>query len=263
MEFERLSRRLRAGQAAYGYIVTSPSRHVTRTLARTGIDFVIIDMEHPPMGVESVHDMIAATTGTLCTPLVRIPAPQAQYTKPVLDSGAAGIVIPQVESAEQVAAAVALTKYPPAGARGVGAAFALDRWQLAFSEYVRIANANILVLAIIETVGGIEHLDEILRCPGLDGCIIARSDLSASLGHIGDICHPDVVRCVEETEGRIRKAGVVLCGVAMTPPEAVRMHARGYRFISLGTDLGALESVAKTTLARARDITNADGDKSG
>jgi 4-hydroxy-2-oxoheptanedioate aldolase len=254
-EFGNLRRRLRAGETLFGYIITMPSTRVARTLARTGCDWLVIDTEHNSIGPESVHDMILATAGTGCSPMVRLPVPHEIYAKPALDSGAVGIWIPHVDTAAEARAAVDAARFPPLGTRGLGPAYALDRWQMSRADYIRDADRDVIVAVLVESKESIAALPEILGVEGVDVVSIARGDLATSLGHIGDENHPDVLDQIHVVEKLVKEAGKALGEVARTQDEARDFVRRGYDFICLGTDAGLLSRAAGGALTDARQLT--------
>ncbi len=128
-----LKERLRAGKAITFAIITIPSVPAMRIWARSGIDALVIDMEHGSIGIESVHALVATTTGTLATPLVRIPWNVPWLAKPVLDTGAMGIMFPMIANALEAEAAVRSMRYPPQGERGWGPFFAPFRWDVSLA----------------------------------------------------------------------------------------------------------------------------------
>ncbi len=139
-----LRQSLARGRATLGYLVTTPSTQIVQALARTGVDWLMIDMEHAPIGIESVAAMIAATGGTPVTPIVRVPAARAELVKPVLDCGALGVVFPQIATRREAEATVQAVRYAPEGQRGYGPTYAALRWGLPNLEYLKAANEAVL-----------------------------------------------------------------------------------------------------------------------
>src|SRR3954467_11092259 len=123
-----MKRRLHDGETLAGYVATIPSAVSAQAMAAAGADFLVIDQEHGAVGPESLHAMVAATAGTGCAPLVRVPRRDEGWVKPALDLGAEGIVFPQVRPAEGAAECIALLRYPPHGRRGWGPFIAHARW---------------------------------------------------------------------------------------------------------------------------------------
>src|SRR5207245_2199425 len=163
-----LTKSLAEGRATLGYRVTTPSVQIAQALARTGVDWLMIDTEHAPVGIESVAAMIAATGGTPATPIVRVPAARPELVKPVLDCGALGVVFPQIATRQEAEATVQAVRYAPKGQRGYGPTYAALRWGLPNLEYLRSANDAVLNVVLIESLAGVDTLDDILSVSGLD-----------------------------------------------------------------------------------------------
>jgi 4-hydroxy-2-oxoheptanedioate aldolase len=241
-----LRQSLARGRATLGYLVTTPSAQIVQALARTGVDWLMIDMEHAPIGIESVAAMIAATGGTPVTPLVRVPAARAELVKPVLDCGALGVVFPQIATRREAEATVQAVRYAPEGQRGYGPTYAALRWGLPNLEYVKAANEAVVNVVLIESEAGVDALDDILTVGGLDVVAVARGDLSQSLGLAGQFEHPHLGEIVAKAEAKILAHGeVALGGIAFTADDARAMIARGYRFIVLGSDAGLISGAAQ------------------
>ncbi len=244
---------LAAGRAAVGYLITLPAVGVVQALAASGSDFVLIDLEHAPLGIETAAALIAATGGTATAPLVRVPAPRSDLVKPALDSGAFGIVFPQIASVAEAAACVEVSRYTPHGTRGYGPAYAALRWGTTGPQYAAAANGELLVIALIESLAGVAALDDILGVAGLDVVTIARADLAANLGIPGRFDDPRLKRVVAEAEAKIRaRPGVALGGNAGGAEEARAMIAAGYRWLVLGSDLALLQRTAGAQVAAIR-----------
>jgi len=248
-----LRRTLAEGPATLGYLVTMPSVQLVQALARTGVDWLMIDTEHAPIGIESVAAMIAATGGTPATPLVRVPGVRPELVKPVLDCGALGVVFPQVSTREEAEATVQAVRYAPAGRRGYGPTYAALRWALPNLEYLKVANEAVLNIVLIESQAGVDALDEILSVSGLDVVAVARGDLSENLGVPGQFEHPRLGEVVAKAEAKIlAHPEVALGGIAFSADEARAMIARGYRFIVLGSDAGLISGAAQRMVQAIR-----------
>lgn len=236
--------RLAAGEVIGAFMVAIPSVAEVQVLARSGIDALILDLEHGTIDLSTLQAMIAATQGTACAPLVRVPAAEPWLVKPVLDAGAMGINFPLIASAAETRRAAAALRYPPRGVRGYAPSFAALRWGVEVAEYWRIADREILNVITIETPEAIAALDEILAVPGIDVVAIASFDLSMSLGRPGEFDHPSMRRLVAEAEAKIRQAGIVMAGVALSADAAVAKRALGYRMLLKGFDVAMLEKAA-------------------
>jgi 4-hydroxy-2-oxoheptanedioate aldolase len=244
---------MRTGTPTFGYIITTPSVRAARTLAVSGCDWLVIDTEHNPISPETVHNMILATAGTHCAPMVRLPMGHEVYAKPALDSGAVGVWVPHVDTPEEARVAVSAARYPPDGNRGLGPAFALDRWMVSRDEYLAAANRDVIVAVLIESREAVVALPEILEVDGVDVVSIARGDLATSLGRMGQENHPDVRAQIDVVEKLVREAGRALGEVARNKAEARDFVARGYDFICLGTDSTLLASGASDMLNAVRE----------
>lgn len=248
-----LKQRLSEDRPILGYLVSMASVQLVQVLARSGVDWLMIDMEHAPIGIETAAAMIAATSGTPATPIVRVPGPGSDLVKPVLDCGAFGVAFPQIATREEAEATVRTVRYAPQGRRGYGPTYAALRWGLPSLEYLKIANENVLNIVLVESLAGVDALDGILAVDGLDIVAVARGDLSENLGVAGQFDHPRLREVVARAEAKIlARKGVALGGIAFTPEEAKAMIARGYRFIVLGSDAGLIGGAAANTLKAIR-----------
>src|SRR5437667_9567128 len=177
--------KIRRGQVCLGTGISFTDPTVTEALS-TILDFVWIDMEHQPLTIETVQAHIMATKGTDTAPLVRVAWNDPVLIKPVLDMGAAGVIVPLVRTAEDVHRAVAACKYPPDGVRGYGPRRPSNYGRTGGPDYIRAANAAILPIVQIEHVDAVNHIEEILAVPGLATVVIGPNDLAGSLGHMGE-----------------------------------------------------------------------------
>ena len=237
---------LGGGRPILGFLVTTASVQLVQALARTGVDWLMIDTEHAPIGIESVAAMVAATGGTPVTPLVRVAGTAPELVKRALDCGAMGVVFPQIATREEAEATVRAVRYAPAGARGYGPTYAALRWDLSNVDYLNAANEAVLNIVLVESAAGIDALDDILGVAGVDVVAIARGDLSQNLGVAGRPDHPRLVDAVARAEKKIlAHAGVTLGGIAFSADDARAMIGRGYRFIVLGSDAGLITGAAR------------------
>jgi len=239
-----LKARLSGGKPAVGLLVSMPSVHVAQVLAAVGFDWLFFDMEHGPIGIESVHAMITATSGTACAPIVRVPWNVPWLAKPVLDAGAMGIIFPMIRSAADAEAAVRAIRYPPAGERGFGPFYAPARFGLTMQTYADPADREILCILLIEHRDAIDDIDAILKVPGIDACLIAPFDLAMSYGYRDGPAHEEVQAAIGRAERAIAASRVHLGGLALTGEIANAMIGRGYRLILTGFDIMLLQRAA-------------------
>jgi 4-hydroxy-2-oxoheptanedioate aldolase len=244
---------MREGRATLGCLVTMPSVQMVQALARTGVDWLMIDTEHAPVGIESVAAMIAATGGTPAAPLVRVPGVRPELVKPALDCGALGVVFPQIATRAEAEATAQAVRYAPAGRRGYGPTYAALRWGLSNLEYLAAANDAVLNVVLIESLAGVDALGDILAVRGIDVVAVARGDLSQNLGVAGQLDHPRLREVVARAEGTILgHGGVALGGIAFSADEARAMVGRGYRFVVLGSDAGLITGAAQRMVQAIR-----------
>ena len=176
-----LKEKLQKAEAVIGTFVGLGHPDVTERLSRLGFDWLLIDGEHAPLGLETMQQMMQAMNGSNCTPLVRPQWNDMVIIKRVLDIGAHGVLIPWVNTKEEAEYAVSACKYPPEGLRGCGP----RRAALFDPDYLKTANDELLIIVQIETRKAVSNIDDILSVKGIDACYIGPFDLSQSFG-----CHP-------------------------------------------------------------------------
>ena len=238
--------RLIQGDPLIGTMVTLSSPEVAEILVGVGFDWLFLDAEH---GAFSTRDMQAAmqAAGKDTPCLVRLPIVDEVSIKKALDIGAAGIIAPQVNSAEQAERVVRWAKYPPEGSRGVGIGRA-HGYGLGFQEYVDHANDSVAVIVQAEHIEAVENIETIIKVPGIDAVLIGPYDLSASLGKIGQVDSPEVVEAIQRVTSVCRAAGIRL-GIFGVTPDAIRPYLeQGYTLITAGVDTLFLIQAAKRML---------------
>lgn len=228
------------GRALAGIWVCSGSPLVAEICAGAGLDWVLIDMEHSPNGLESVLAQLQAVAAYPVTPVVRIPTNDAVTIKQVLDLGAQTILVPMVSSADEARAAVEAMRYPPRGRRGVGSALARSaRWNR-IDGYLADSDAHVSLIVQIETMAGVEAAEAIAAVDGVDAVFVGPSDLSASMGLLGQQTHPDVVAAVLRTFAAVGAAGTPVGVNAFDPQAADGYLEAGAGFILVGADVALL-----------------------
>ncbi|MDM0019007.1 HpcH/HpaI aldolase family protein [Variovorax saccharolyticus] len=242
-----------SGACAFGAMATIPSVQTVQVLARSGLDFMIVDMEHGPIDAQSAHAMIAATGGTPLVPLVRVSGKESWHAKIPLDLGAMGVCFPMTSSREDALSIVKAVRYPPLGERLWGPFFAPLRWGRTMSEYLAAADDEILAIGVLESIGAMESVAEIARTPGLDMVFIGPGDLATSMGQRGRPDHPDVQAAIAEFEKAIDGSSIVLGGVATSAEQGRAMRDRGYRALMIGFDWSLLQRGIGSALQGMRD----------
>lgn len=250
----RLKAKLRARELAIGTWVTYTDPCVTETLCDAGFDFLIIDGEHTQMDMETLMSHVMTCRHTETAPIIRVPLNDPVHIKRALDLGAAGILVPQMRSAEEVEAAVAACRYPPKGIRGFGPRRATHYYRFK-RAYGDIANASVTVIAQVEHIDAVRDIERFVRVEGVDAVLIGSDDLSASLGVLGQPEHPDVLAAIDRTLAAASEAGV---SVGIVGPNDIdvawRWIEKGMTFVSVGSDAGFVTSLADRTMEHARSL---------
>lgn len=223
-----------------GMWLCSGSPLVAEIAAGSGLDWLLIDMEHSPQTLDAVLGQLQAIAGYSITPMVRIPVGDTVVIKQVLDLGAQNLLVPMVSTADQAREAVAAAHYPPRGRRGVGSALARSaRWNRV-DGYLQDAAQHVAVFVQIESAEAVENIEEILAVDGLDGVFVGPSDLAASMGLLGQQSHAEVVSAVHRCFTAAQAAGVPV-GVNAFDPAVARGYAEaGVDFLLVGADVALL-----------------------
>jgi len=254
LEGKALRDRLRAGEICLGTWTASSDPCIAEMLTGSGYDFIVIDSEHGALGIESVQQDIMAMKGTGVAPIVRVPWNDAVLVKRVLDSGAAGVLIPLVRSAEEVEQAIAACMYPPAGIRGFGPRRP-SNYERDATAYLATANESLVVWVQIEHIDAVNAIDAIVSTPRLDGVFIGSNDLSGSLGLLGQPRHPRVMEAIDKTIASAKAAGVSV-GIAgpADPQAAFEWLSKGVQFITLGSDASLLIQASEASVQGVRRL---------
>ena len=242
--------RLKRREQLLGTMVTLASPASAELLGSLGFDWLFIDGEHGPLETAELAGILQAV-GEKTACIVRVPEAAEVPIKKALDLGAHGIIVPQVNTAQQAADVVRWSRYAPEGARGVGLARA-HGYGVRFREYVASANADVAVIVQAEHARAVENIDEIVRVPGVDAVLLGPYDLSASLGKMGQIDDPVVVAAIERVTEACRAAEMPLGYFGVTAAAVQPFVARGYTLIVAGVDTLLLGGAAKALLADLR-----------
>lgn len=241
--------RLKAREALVGTIVSLASPEVAEVLSDAGFDWLFLDAEHSPLEALAIQHLLQGAGSTPC--LVRLARADEVSIKKALDVGAAGVIAPMVNSAEQAAQVVRWARYAPLGTRGVGVGRA-HRYGFKFQEYVSNANDETVVVVQAEHIDAVNNMEAIARVSGVDAIFVGPYDLSASLGHLGEVTHPKVVSAIDHVT-QVCQAAQVPLGIFGMSAEAVRPYIeRGYTLITVGIDTVLLGNAARQTLAQLR-----------
>ena len=248
--------KIERSEPALGAWLSLPSIPAARIMARLGFDWLAVDMEHSAQNPALMADMVAtiADAGT-CAPIVRVPYNSVEWFKWALDAGAWGVLVPMVNSRQEAQQAVEWSKYPPLGTRSIGGAFGPYGFGISdWPSYARIANDEVIVSIQIESVQGLQNLDEILSVPGIDVAFVGPNDLHAQLGLTpsSDGAEPEFLDALERIKAAARNHGVAT-GIFSGGGEAAADRIRqGFQMISVTTDISSMISAATGNLRVAR-----------
>jgi 4-hydroxy-2-oxoheptanedioate aldolase len=223
-----------------GMWVCSGSPLVAELCAGSGLDWLLVDAEHSPNGLESILAQLQAIHGYPVHAVVRPPVNDTVVIKQYLDLGVQNLLLPMVNSVVEAEAAVAATRYPPQGVRGVGSALArAARWNRV-PDYLARAGETISVTVQIESTAAVDAVEDILKVDGVDAVFLGPSDLAASMGLLGQQEHPEVRAAVEHCLAAADKAGKPAGVNAFNPDTAHHYLASGAKFILVGADVALL-----------------------
>ena len=244
--------KLAEGKVCLGASVTLNDPIVTEILSNAA-EFLWIDTEHCPMGMETlVGHLIAARAGG-APALVRVPSSEISVIKRVLDSGAEGLIVPQVRSAEEVETIVQACRYPPKGSRGWGPRRPTNYGERSFDDYMVDANERLFVAVQIEHIDAVRDLDRILAVEGLDAIALGPNDLSGSMGKLCRLDDPEVEAVIQEVVDKARAAGKpVGTGMDTDADGAVRFAEMGMQWIQVGCDFSYMLKFAKELFTEIR-----------
>lgn len=226
--------RLREGETLLGTMVTLPNAAVAEILADVGFDWLFVDGEHGPLTIHDIEGILQAV-GHRTPCLVRVPAAGEIPIKTVLDLGADGIIVPQVNTAEETERIVQWARYAPLGSRGVGLARA-HGYGRRFKEYVETANERTTVVVQAEHIRAVENIESIVKVPGIDAVLLGPYDLSASLGKMGQIDDPAVLSAIDRVTTVCQAAKIPLGYFGVTASAVQPFIGRGYTLITAGVD---------------------------
>ena len=238
--------RFLSGERLIGTMLTLPSGAVAELLGDCGFDWLFVDAEHGPFESTELQNVLQTVSRRVAC-LVRVPSHGEVLIKRSLDLGAAGVIVPQVNTAAQAERIVEFSRYAPLGNRGVGIARA-HGYGLDFQPYVERANDTTTVVVQAEHVQAVENIDEIVKIPGVDGVLIGPYDLSASMGVMGQIDHPRVVEAIDHVTRSCQKVGMKLGIFGVSVADVKPFLDRGYTLLVIGVDTIMLGRTARHML---------------
>jgi 4-hydroxy-2-oxoheptanedioate aldolase len=254
----RLKQRLRNGENVLGSWTMLGSPQAVEILSLAGYDFLVLDQEHGLGDPTTLGAQLHAMSATPTVGVVRVPWNDHVYLKRVLDVGAEAVLIPSIDTADDARAAVAACLYPTRGRRGTASSSVRASSYGMASDYVATCADNLLIACQIESAKAVENIDEILAVDGIDMLFIGPFDLSATVGQMGNLKHPEVARLIAHAETRIRAAGRPMGTVPHPGCTWKDMHARGYQFVNAGSDVARLRDGALADVKEFRALNPRD-----
>ncbi|HET9714872.1 MAG TPA: aldolase/citrate lyase family protein [Pseudolabrys sp.] len=242
---------LAEGRLQIGLWSSLCSNIAAEIISDSGFDWILLDTEHSPNEIPILLTQLQAIQRGTATPIIRPAWNDAVLAKRALDIGAQSLLFPYVQNADEARRAVASTRYPPRGIRGVSASARASRYGR-IAGYAAEADKEMCVLVQVETRAALEQLEVIGKVEGVDGVFIGPADLAASLGHLGNPQHPEVQAAIEDAAGRLRAIGKPAGILTANEEEARKYMEWGYLFVAVGADVGLL---ARNADALARKFT--------
>ncbi|KAI1408022.1 Pyruvate/Phosphoenolpyruvate kinase-like domain-containing protein [Hypoxylon sp. FL1857] len=252
----RLKTSFLEGKQSFGAWQMLPGANISRLLARSGVDWVLVDCEHGNIDDGAMHDAVPAIAAVGVSPLVRLPDMQGWMVKRALDSGAHGILVPLVRTVEEARNLVQDCKFPPLGRRGFGSLIALERFQPnpTLTEYLHQANDALVTIIQIETKEAFNSVEDIASVDGVDALFIGPFDLGNNIGYPlqKGVIGPELETAMARILAAARKAGKK-CGIYCKDADQAReFAAQGYDMVVAVTDFTALQRTVSKELSSAK-----------
>lgn len=241
-------------RVSIGSWITIPHPSIAEIMAKSGFDWLVVDMEHSPIGMSGAEELIRVINLCGLPAMVRVGENNPNLIKRVMDAGASGVIVPMVNTKEQAKQAVEAVKYPPDGHRGVGLARA-QGYGTMFDEYKEWVKKESTVIIQIEHIDAVRNIDSILSVSDIDGFIVGPYDLSGSLGIPGQFDHPDMKDALEIINKAVKKWNIP-SGFHVVMPDAdaaIKKIREGYSFIAFGVDFLFLGEMCRNQLVEIRN----------
>jgi 4-hydroxy-2-oxoheptanedioate aldolase len=245
----RFIRALETGTPLLGLWQALATPYTAEICARAGYDWLLFDGEHAPNTLSTLLAQLQAVAPFDAEPIARVPFADPVAIKQYLDIGFRTLLVPMIDSEEQARATVAATRFPPRGIRGVASATSRASGFGSDPDYLSLAHESVALIAQIESRAACDAIDRIAAVEGIDAIFVGPADLAASLGHLGNPRHSEVQATISHVRERIAAAGKPSGIFALSPDDARAKIADGFRFLSIGTDIGLLANGARALRA--------------
>jgi 2-keto-3-deoxy-L-rhamnonate aldolase RhmA len=257
-KYKTLKQKIINRDITIGSWITIGNNAIAEILANVGFDWLVVDLEHTTISLEQAGELIRTIELSGVTSLVRLTSNDENQIKRVMDAGAQGIIVPMVKNAKDATSAVAATRYPPQGNRGVGLARA-QKYGASFKEYLgwlSDINSGPIVVVQIEHIDAVNNLKEILNVDGVDAFIIGPYDLSCSMGIPGEFENPKFIKTIERIV-KISSELNAMSGLHVVEPDKEKLNKAievGHKFIAYSVDIRMLDVAARNGLDEYRKI---------
>jgi 2-keto-3-deoxy-L-rhamnonate aldolase RhmA len=238
-----------------GTWISSASPIVAEAIGCAGFDWGVVDMEHAPLDMMGLVHLLQALGNTKMVSVVRVPWNDAVMVKRVLDAGATTVLFPFVQNAGEAARAVAATRYPPVGQRGMSGMSRASKFGTV-PGYLNSADSGMGVIVQIETPQALAQLEAIAGVDGVDAIFIGPADLSASMGHVGQFTHPAVMQAMADAAQRCKDLGKPVGTIGSTPEAVTQYRAMGYDYLAISSDMGLMMSGALAAVKALRGLSD-------
>ncbi len=242
MDFS-LSQQLNSGRSLIGTLITLASLESAEILSSAGFDWLFLDLEHSALDIAAAQGILQVVAGRVPC-LLRVPLNDEIWIKKALDTGADGVIVPQVNTAEAAARAVRFSKYPLRGGRSVGVSRAHGYGE-GFEPYIARADRETCVVTQVEHIEAVRNIEQILAVEGLNAVFIGPYDLSASMGLMGQVESPPVLEAIDTVWEACRAHGMPLGIFTLSPARAKTHLAEGYALVACGSDTSLLSQSAR------------------
>lgn len=243
--------KLQAGETVVGLTIQTSSIEAAAFCAGLGFDFLWVEMEHSPITLETLRNIVLATRSLPAAVFARVPVVELWTAKRVMDQGVSGVIFPFASTGEKVRTAASACRYPFRGRRGSGAGLAITTWPEP-DNYYDSADENIVTITVVEEAEAVKNIEEIAAVPGVDVLFIGTSDLSFSLGLRGRQDLPELDEAISKIVAAARKYGKFLGRPAASPEQVERFRQEGFQFFQLQTELGLMRLGAEVLGLKSR-----------
>jgi 4-hydroxy-2-oxoheptanedioate aldolase len=242
-----------AARPQFGIWASFPSSATVEALSHSTYDWMLIDAEHAPISLDTLHAQLQAASSGSLDVVVRPPECQQTLVKRLLDLGVQNFMFPMIDTVEQAKAAVSFTRYPPYGVRGIAGATRASKYGR-IDQYLQTAHTQVAVVVQLESRKAVDSAKAIASVDGINACFIGPNDLAASMGYPGNLKHPDVTAAIDEAINAVLQAGKCVGILCSSFEDAALYHGKGVRLIACGSDARLLTRAADAMGSKLKTI---------